>query len=243
MTQEEHAQSKQQCKIAVVTGATGGMGREIAADLSRDHVVYALGRNQAGLDKRAECANITPVHADLVAELLADDAQPGAQLADVLGLENVDVVVHAAAIAEKKSVDDATPADWRKHFDINVFAAAELTRQLLPALRKTEGDVIYINSGAGHGGHPNNVVYAATKHALYAVADCLRKDERDIRVTTVAPGPTDTAMLEGLMGDYTAEHMIAPAEVARAVRSCVEAGPTTQFTELRVRPRIELADR
>ena len=240
MAQEEQMQPR---KIAVVTGATGGMGREIAADLSKDHQVYALGRNQAGLEALSECPNITPVQADLVAELLADDAQPGAQLADVLGLDTVDVVVHAAAIAEKKSVDDATPADWRKHFDINVFAAAELTRQLLPALRKTEGDVIYINSGAGHGGHPNNVVYAATKHALYAVADCLRKDERDIRVTTVAPGPTDTAMLEGLMGDYNAEHMIAPAEVARAVRSCVEAGPTTQFTELRVRPRIELADR
>lgn len=243
MTQDEQTQPEQPRKIAVVTGATGGMGREIAADLSKDHQVYALGRNQAGLKALSECPNITPVQADLVAELLADDAQPGAQLADVLGLDTVDVVVHAAAIAEKKSVDDATPADWRKHFDINVFAAAELTRQLLPALRKTEGDVIYINSGAGHGGHPNNVVYAATKHALYAVADCLRKDERDIRVTTVAPGPTDTAMLEGLMGDYNAEHMIAPAEVARAVRSCVEAGPTTQFTELRVRPRIELADR
>lgn len=243
MAQEEQTQPAQPRKIAVVTGATGGMGREIAADLSKDHQVYALGRNQAGLEALSECPNITPVEADLVAELLADDAQPSTQLADVLGLDTVDVVVHAAAIAEKKSVDDATPADWRKHFDINVFAAAELTRQLLPALRKTEGDVIYINSGAGHGGHPNNVVYAATKHALYAVADCLRKDERDIRVTTVAPGPTDTAMLEGLMGDYNAEHMIAPAEVARAVRSCVEAGPTTQFTELRVRPRIELADR
>lgn len=242
-TQEEQTQPEQPRKVAVVTGATGGMGREIAADLSKDHQVYALGRNQAGLEALSECPNITPVQADLVAELLADDAQPGAQLADVLGLDTVDVVVHAAAIAEKKSVEDATPADWRKHFDINVFAAAELTRQLLPALRKTEGDVIYINSGAGHGGHPNNVVYAATKHALYAVADCLRKDEREIRVTTVAPGPTDTAMLEGLMGDYNAEHMIAPAEVARAVRSCVEAGPTTQFTELRVRPRIELADR
>lgn len=242
-TQPEQIQPAQPRKIAVVTGATGGMGREIAADLSRDHHVYALGRNEAGLEALSACETITPVGADLVAELLDDDAQPGEQLADVLALESVDVVVHAAAIAEKKSVDDATPADWRKHFDINVFAAAELTRQLLPALRKAEGDVIYINSGAGHGGHPNNVVYAATKHALYAVADCLRKDEREIRVTTVAPGPTDTAMLEGLMGDYNAEHMIAPAEVAHAVRSCVDAGPTTQFTELRVRPRIELADR
>ena len=99
MTQEEHAQSKQQCKIAVVTGATGGMGREIAADLSRDHVVYALGRNQAGLDKLAECANITPVHADLVAELLADDAQPGAQLADVASTPSVAAVEPAPADA------------------------------------------------------------------------------------------------------------------------------------------------
>ena len=108
-TQPEQSQSEQPRKVAVVTGATGGMGREIAADLSKDHQVYALGRNQAGLEALSECPNITPVQADLVAELLADDAQPGAQLADVLGLDTVDVVVHAAAIAEKKSVDDATP--------------------------------------------------------------------------------------------------------------------------------------
>src|SRR5699024_7804362 len=96
---------------------------------------------------------------------------------------------------------------------------------------------------AGRGGFGGNVVYAATKHALYALADGLRKSEQDIRVSTVAPGPTDTAMLQGLNDNYNADHVIAPAEVARAIRAVVDAGLTTQLTEVQVRPRIELADR
>ena len=55
----------------------------------------------------------------------------------------------------------------------------------------------------------------------------------------MAPGPTDTPMLEGLQ-DYNPNEVIAPVEVARAIRTVVEAGPTTQLTEIQVRPRIEL---
>ena len=55
----------------------------------------------------------------------------------------------------------------------------------------------------------------------------------------MAPGPTDTPMLKGLQ-DYDPSQVIAPAEVARAIRTVVEAGPTTQLTEIQVRPRIEL---
>ena len=63
-----------------------------------------------------------------------------------------------------------------------------------------------------------------------------------MRVSTVAPGPTDTPMLQGLQ-DYNPEHVIAPVEVARAIRAVVDAGPTTQLTEVQVRPRLELAQR
>lgn len=113
---------------------------------------------------------------------------------------------------------------------------------MLPQLTEDQGAVIFINSGAGRGAHPNNVVYAASKHALYALADSLRKEEHDIRVTTVAPGPTDTTMLQGLQ-DYEPPEVIAPREIAHAIRAAVDAGDTTQLTEIQVRPRIELADR
>lgn len=221
-------------KTAVVTGATGGMGVEIIKDLARDHRVYALGRRAGELP---EADNIVPVSVDLLS--LLDGAALPAELA---ALERVDVLVHAAARADKRSVESARPEDWRAQMDLNVHVPAELTRLLLPALRATEGLVVFINSGAGIHSYGDNVIYAATKHALYALADGLRLGELGIRVSTVAPGPTDTPMLKGLQ-DYNPEHVIAPIEVAKAIRATVDAGPTTQLTEIRVRPRIELNQR
>ena len=228
----------QNSKIAVVTGATGGMGKEIVANLVSDHHVYALGRDQAKLDElvAAHGDAVTVVAVDLAQELDAMDATLPA-------LERVDVLVNGAAIAQAFSVESARVSDWRAHMELNVYAPAELTRVLLPGLRKAEGTAIFINSGAGRGGFGDNVVYAATKHALYALADGLRKSEQDIRVTTIAPGPTDTAMFQGLSGDYDKSHVIAPVEIAKAIRAVIDAGPTTQLTEVQVRPRIELADR
>ena len=228
----------QNSKIAVVTGATGGMGKEIVANLVSDHHVYALGRDQAKLDE------LVADHGDAVTVVAVDLAQElDAMDATLPALERVDVLVNGAAIAQAFSVESARVSDWRAHMELNVYAPAELTRVLLPGLRKAEGTAIFINSGAGRGGFGDNVVYAATKHALYALADGLRKSEQDIRVTTIAPGPTDTAMFQGLSGDYDKSHVIAPVEIAKAIRAVIDAGPTTQLTEVQVRPRIELADR
>ena len=221
-------------KTAVVTGATGGMGAEIIKDLAQDHRVYALGRRAGELP---EAENIVPVAIDLLS-LLDGSPLPG----ELASLERVDVLVHAAARADKRSVESARPEDWRAQMDLNVHVPAELTRQLLPALRAAEGLAVFINSGAGIHPYGDNVIYAATKHALYALADGLRLGELGIRVSTVAPGPTDTPMLQGLQ-DYNPEHVIAPVEVAKAIRATVDAGPTTQLTEIRVRPRIELNQR
>lgn len=221
-------------KTAVVTGATGGMGAEIIKDLARDHRVYALGRRAGELP---EAENIVPVEIDLLS--LLDGSPLPSELSE---LERVDVLVHAAARADKRSVESASPEDWRAQMDLNVHVPAELTRLLLPALRAAEGLAVFINSGAGIHSYGDNVIYAATKHALYALADGLRLGELGIRVSTVAPGPTDTPMLQGLQ-DYNPEHVIAPVEVAKAIRATVDAGPTTQLTEIRVRPRIELNQR
>lgn len=237
----------------MVTGATGGMGRAIVEGLSRDHHVFALGRSETTLAELAGNPEVTTVRCDLVEDVLASPGpgggQPESPLAEVLGLHRVDVLVHAAAIARHRRVEEASASDWRQHLDVNVVAPAELTRRLLPAVRQASGTVIFINSGAGNGVFPGNVVYVASKHALRALADALRKEEAaaGVRVATVAPGPTDTPMLRGLIdqsgGDYEPEAYIDPVEVAAAIRVVVDAGPTTQITEVAVRPRIELADR
>ncbi|RLP75032.1 SDR family oxidoreductase [Mycetocola tolaasinivorans] len=222
---------------AIVTGATGGMGAEIVRDLSRTHDVIALGRSG---EKLAELALLPGVDSRRV-----DLARPetiGAELGDASA---VDVLVHAAAIGAAHSVETASPADWAAQLTLNVVAAAELTRILLPTLRERAGTVIFIGSGASTRPVPGSVVYAASKHALRALADTLRIDEEPhrIRVATVAPGQTDTEMLRSLVppSSYTPERYIQPSSVAAAVRFVVDAPADVQLTDIAVRPRQEIA--
>lgn len=282
--------------VAIVTGATGGMGRLIVADLARDHRVIAVGRDQSILRQLAHEHGAEPFAADLAAVF---DARVAAEMRDVAdgaagressstsdraegaasaqangsgsdsmrgerdaiaelatAVDRVDVVVHAAAIARRKSVADAPAAEWQRHFSLNVGAPAALTAALLPKLRASHGIAVFINSGAGSNPQPGNAVYAMSKHALFGVVDSLRKEEANagVRVTTVSPGPTDTPMLHLMNHDAEAAQtsaavpkpayeIIDPAEIARAVRFVVDAGPSTQITNVDVRPRIELGDR
>lgn len=224
--------------VAVVTGATGGIGRACVADLARDHEVLALGRDArqlAGLDA-------LPHVRARAAELTDFAALPDA----VAGLDRVDVLVHSAAIAGRTTVESASVQDWRAQLELNVVAPAELTRLLLPALRAARGTVVFINSGSGLTARAGDAVYAASKFALRALADSLRQElEADgVSVSSVHPGPVDTQMQReiqaGLGNAYVPERYIRPASVAAAVRAVVAAGDDAQLTTVSVRPRAEL---
>ncbi|WP_454943387.1 SDR family oxidoreductase [Corynebacterium argentoratense] len=216
---------------AIVTGATGGMGTHIVAALSEVYdCVLAIGRNQDTLNQlESTFSNVTGVRLDL--------GEPDIDYLKALAVERVDCLVHAAAIAPKGPLEGTEEQQWREALQLNVIAPAQLTRALLPGLRATGGTVVFISSGAGDHGHANMTLYCATKHALNGLAEALRQEEPDIRVSTVAPGPTDTPMLQGLRGQYDAATVIAPEEVSAAVRAVVTAGPSTQLTRVDVRPR------
>ena len=175
--------------------------------------------------------------------------QQGATVAPEVAADKarLDVLVHAAATGGAHSVADATEEDWLGQLAVNVVAPATLTRLVLPLLRAASGTVVFIGSGAGTRPVPGSAVYTASKHALRGLADVLRIDEEPhrVRVVTIAPGQTDTAMLRGGIaqagGVYQPERYIAPGTVASVVRFVVDAPPDTQLTDIAVRPRQEIA--
>lgn len=215
--------------VVVVTGAAGGMGSAIVADLARDRHVIAIGRSASSLAVFDGVQHVETRVLDLM--------DPASFDAVVGTIGRIDGLVHVAAVSVPFSVEQASLDDWNVHLVTNVIAPAELTRLALPALRTARGTVIFINSGAGARAVPGHAVYSASKFALTGLADALRGEEAEngVRVSTVSPGPTDTKMND------TEERslLIRPQSVADAVRLVLDAGPDTQITQVAVRPRVE----
>lgn len=220
--------------VALVTGASRGIGRAIATALSPTHHVLVGGRDP---DRIAEVV-ATLESAEPFAAELTDEA---AIAAAVAGVERLDVLVHSAGLVAFGPLAETTAAEWREVMELNVIAPATLTRQLLPALRAAHGLVVFINSGAGLTTHRGFSVYSASKYALTALADALRLDERGrLRVTTIHPGRVATdmqAQLSSLQGmPYVPDAHLDPADVARAVRMAVDLPADTSLDAVRINP-------
>lgn len=222
-------------KTAFVTGATRGLGRAIAEELSRDHHIIVGGSGESAREVASQLPSAEPFVADL-----ADLPRVQQELAR-LKVDELDVLVHAAGVIAHKATTDTGADEWRHAFDVNLFAVVELTRLLLSALQAAGGTLVAINSGAGNHSGAGYGPYATTKHALRAYTDALRDEQRGkIRVTSIHPGKADSDMqrqIQAMRGAaYDPSQFIAPASIARAVRLAVDMGPDAVVEELVIRP-------
>ncbi|HEX3784429.1 MAG TPA: SDR family oxidoreductase [Pseudonocardiaceae bacterium] len=221
--------------VALVTGASRGIGAAVAEALAPTHRLLLGGRDEPALTRLAETL---PSAAPLPMDLADLAGLPSV----VAGIDRLDVLVHSAGTVTIASLPRTPVEVWRRTLDLNVIAVAELTRLLLPALHAATGQVVLINSGQGLRASVDWGAYAASKFALRAYADVLRAEEAasGLRVTTVFPGRTATDMQREVRaaegGEFVAENYLRPESVADAVRFAIEAPPDAQLTELTLRP-------
>ncbi|WP_216212068.1 SDR family oxidoreductase [Amycolatopsis aidingensis] len=222
--------------LALVTGASRGIGAAVAQALAPTHRLLLGGRDT---DALAEQAARLPAARPWAVDL----ADPDAVQTAAAEIDRLEVLVHSAGVARLGTVQQAGAQAWRDNLEVNLVAVAELTRLLLPALRAARGHVVVLNSGAGLNARPGWGPYAASKFAVRAFADALRAEEEGsgLRVTSVYPGRTDTemqrAVVAGEGGEYDPERFLRPESVAEAVRTAVTASPDAHLTELVLRPR------
>ena len=217
----------------LVTGAGSGIGAVVARRLlDRGDALVLLARSE---ERAAELRSAYDGADVQVADLSWPESVESLSLPSSL-----DSVVHAAGVVELGPVAELSVDDWASQLRVNLVAPAALTRVALPALRAARGTVVFVNSGAGLTAHPGWSAYAASKHGLRALADALRGEEPELRVTTVYPGRTATPMQEKVHDqegkEYDASAWTRPETVADAILHVLDLPRDATMTDVTIRP-------
>ena len=231
-------------RITVITGASSGIGKAIALSLVNEGArVCLVGRSLDKLQAVADSAKLLSENFSIYKADLGID-EDIKTLAESLQKEfgGIDVLVHSAGIISIGNIEQAPIEDFDGQYRINVRAAYLLTQAFLPALKDRKGQVVFINSSAGLTARAGVGQYAATKHALKAVADSLREEvnAEGIRVLSVYPGRTASPMqaavhaLENKV--YQPDHLMQPEDVALIVINTLNLPRTAEITDISIRP-------
>lgn len=231
-------------RIALVTGASSGIGAAIARSLAEAGARVALcGRDGDRLQAVAEELRGLSPEVDVHRVELQDDTQVRRMASRVLStFGGVDILVHSAAVFTFGAVAEAPLDDLDLSYRLNLRAPYLLTQLLLPSLRTRQGQVVFLNSHAGLKGHRQASAYAATKAALRALADTLREEVNadGVRVLSVYPGSTATPMQievrQHAGKPYVPEALVQPEDVAGLILSALALPRTAEVTELYLRP-------
>lgn len=226
--------SKSSQKLALVTGASRGLGLAIARELStRGFRTILVGRDECALAKvAASIQNAETVACDI------RDPQAVAALARVVGRRKLSVLINNAGIAGPTA--DVTKLDfatWRDVIETNLHGTFLVTQTLLTKLGK--GSVVLNNlSIAAREVFPGMAAYSTSKRGLAAFTDVLREELRPkgIRVVAMLPGAVDTAIWQQFWPTANRRGMMRPETIARLVAEAVTIPEEACLEELVIRP-------
>jgi NAD(P)-dependent dehydrogenase (short-subunit alcohol dehydrogenase family) len=230
-------------QVSVVTGASSGIGRAISLELAaRGSGVWLVARRGDALEEVAELARSAGAHVFVCAVDLCDDTQV-THLCERIRAEcgGVDVLVHSAGVYASGTIGQAAVAQFDAQYRANVRAPYLLTQLLLPMLRERRGQVAFMNSSVVLQARSGVGQYAATQHALRAVADTLRQEVNadGVRVLSVYPGRTATPRQAAIYAEegrpYHPERLIRPEDVALALVQALATARSAEITDLFLR--------
>ncbi|HCW83195.1 MAG: 3-oxoacyl-[acyl-carrier-protein] reductase [Planktotalea sp.] len=229
-------------KCALVTGASGGIGADIARGLHAAGAIVGLsGTRVAPLEALAaelgERAHILPCN---LSDMEAVVALPK-QAIEAMG--SVDILVNNAGITRDNLFMRMSDEEWQSVLDVNLTATMKLCKGVMRGMMKARwGRIVNVSSIVGATGNPGQANYAASKAGMIAMGKSLAYEvaSRGITVNAIAPGFIETAMTDkltddqkaGILGQVPAGRMGAPNEIAAAViyLSSVEASYVTGAT-------------
>ena len=226
-------------RVAIITGASRGIGYAIAQELARRGYRLALvARNQAALEEATRRLAGTGAESRAFVCDVREAAGVNAAFRDILAWAGrVDVLVNNAGIGGFGAVQELSEEVWDNTLDTNLRGAFLCSRAVAPLMiRQRSGYIINIGSLAGKNFFAGAAAYCASKWGLMGLTKCMGEDLRGygIRVSVICPGSVHTEFSPHAGKDP--KKMLQPEDVARTVGWLLEQSPTSFASEIELRP-------
>lgn len=228
-------------KRAIVTGASSGIGKEVAIKLLQAGAQVSLvSRNPERILSELPTGSNAKGYAIDLGDISQVEDKIQAIVADMGG---VDIVINNAGMAYIGELIDMPLAEWQKLFDLNLTSVFQCLQAVLPSMRSQKsGTIINVASVAGKQGFPNWGAYCASKFALLGLTQAIAAEEQPhgIKVMSICPGSVDTPLWDTL-GDkvppsFNRAAMLRPATVAESIMTLVNLPDDAIINELLLMP-------
>lgn len=240
-------------KVAIVTGASSGIGHATALALSKAGAKVAIGARRT--DKLSELEN----------EITKNGGQAFSQKLDVTKKSEcdsfansviekwggVDILVNNAGLMPLSFIKNLKVDEWDQMIDVNIKGVLYCTAAVIPhMLEKKSGHIVNISSVAGRIVFPSGSVYCATKHAVTALSEGLRQEfstRKNIRVTCIEPGVVSTELTNTITDESLKDFVesakkmqsLSAQDIANAIIYAVEAPDYVNVNEVLIRPTTQ----
>jgi 3-oxoacyl-[acyl-carrier protein] reductase len=227
-------------KVAIVTGASRGIGRAISVALAKEAATVVLAaRAMDKLKQTAEQVTAAGGKTEIIVTELAEE-ESIKNLVKATGEKfgRLDILVNNAGITHSAKLEETATEDWQRCISINARAPFILCREALPRLRKSEAAyIINIASVVGVKGYPLQSAYTSSKHALRGMTISLSEELKgsNIRVHLLCPGGVDTELVQKVRPDIKKEDLMQPDEIAELVLYLVTHKGNAVIDELHIR--------
>jgi NAD(P)-dependent dehydrogenase (short-subunit alcohol dehydrogenase family) len=221
-------------KTLLITGASRGLGRSVAASaLRQGGYVIGIGRDEIALEETS--VDLSRISSNFHLERL-DVTDESALTSFIRDIKQIDVLVNNAGIARSANILDNSTEMIREVFEVNVFAAIVAMRESARKMvqQPDGGIIINIASDAAIKGFKRMTAYVASKHALLGASRCVSLElrQRGVRITTFSPGPIST----GIGGGVPSAEALDPEVVADMVVHIAALPKSVEVQELLVEP-------
>lgn len=228
-------------KVAVVTGASRGIGKAVAKKLAREgFIVQLFGRDKVKLSSLQKSLNKIGSFSDYYVGDIADEDYVKISIAKIIKKhQKIDLLINNAGVAVFKKFVDTSLDDFKTQIDANLIGTFNFTKAVIPnMIKRNKGDIVNIISQAGKFGFQFGSTYGATKHAVLGFSKSLMLEVRkhNIRIISICPGSVDTEMISGSPIHKEIKQVLKPSDISDILYDSIKLPNRALISEIDIRP-------